>query len=47
VKIQGQLTEVLGIEKGLKQGDALSTTLQYCTGEDDKEYRDQSEWNNF
>jgi len=27
VKIQGQLTETFGIEKGLRQGDALSTTM--------------------
>jgi len=27
VKIQGQLTEVFGIQRGLTQGDALSTTL--------------------
>jgi len=27
VKIQGQLTETFGIERGLRQGDALSTTL--------------------
>jgi hypothetical protein len=27
VKIQGQLTETSGIERGLRQGDALSTTL--------------------
>jgi hypothetical protein len=27
VKIQGHLTEVFGIERGLRQGDALSTTL--------------------
>jgi len=27
VKIQGQLTEAFGIERGLRQGDALSKTL--------------------
>jgi len=27
VKIQGQLTKVFGTERGLRQGDALSTTL--------------------
>ena len=27
VKIQGQLTEALGIEGGLRQGEALSKTL--------------------
>jgi hypothetical protein len=27
VKIQGQLTETFGIERGLRQCDALSTTL--------------------
>jgi hypothetical protein len=27
VKTQGQLTEEIGIERGLRQGDALSTTL--------------------
>jgi hypothetical protein len=27
VKIQGQLTKMFGIERGFRQGDALSTTL--------------------
>jgi hypothetical protein len=31
VKIQGQLTEAFGIERSLRQGDALSTALYRCT----------------
>jgi len=27
VKILGQMTEAFGIQRGLRQGDALSTTL--------------------
>jgi hypothetical protein len=45
VESQGQLTEAFGIERSLRRGDALS--VQYCSGERDKEYRDQTVWKNF
>ena len=43
LKIHCQITEVFGTERDLKQVAALSKHCQYCTGEGDEEYRDQSE----
>jgi hypothetical protein len=41
MKIHCQNTEVFGIERGLRPGDALPEHCQYCNGECDEEYRDQ------
>jgi len=43
VKIHCQITEVFGIERGLRKVAALPKHCQCCTGEGDEEYRDQSE----
>ena len=42
MKVQYQITEVFGIERGLRQIDVLPEHCQDCTGECDEEYRDQS-----
>jgi Reverse transcriptase (RNA-dependent DNA polymerase). len=34
MKMQGQLTEAFGIERGCRQGDALSTTMFNCALEE-------------
>ena len=41
----GDNWHAFGTERGLWCN--VYSTVKYCIGEGDKEYRDQSEWNNF
>jgi hypothetical protein len=47
VKIQGRLTNIWYRESLEARWCTGYSTVDYCTGEGNKEYRDQSEWHKF